>query len=171
MLIRRLFLVGLGLVYAVAFVSLWVQIHGLVGPHGIVPAQTLLDVVDARLGAARLWRLPTLAWITGASDGALDVLCGGGTIAATLLAAAARARGMAAEHRLSHDDWDAVVHGNATAGENIAYNYPTADAVMRGWLASSGHRANILRPAFRRIGVGCAVDGSGKRWWTQAFAD
>jgi len=86
LLIRRLFLVGLGLVYAVAFVSLWVQIHGLVGPHGIVPAQTLLDVVDARLGAARLWRLPTLAWITGASDGALDVLCGGGTIAATLLA-------------------------------------------------------------------------------------
>jgi len=86
-------------------------------------------------------------------------------------AAAARARAIAAEHRLSHDGWDAVVHGNATAGENIAYNYPTADAVMRGWLASSGHRANILRPAFRRIGVGCAVDGRGKRWWTQAFAD
>src|SRR6266403_706852 len=37
-------------------------------------------------------------------------------------AAAARARAMAAEHRLSHDGWDAVVHGNATAGENIAYN-------------------------------------------------
>ncbi len=86
MLIRRLFLVGLGLVYAVAFVSYWVQIHGLIGAHGIVPAHALLDVVHARLGIARLWRLPTLAWITGASDGALDVLCGAGTIAALFLA-------------------------------------------------------------------------------------
>ncbi len=86
-------------------------------------------------------------------------------------AAGARARTMAAQRRLSHDGWDSVVHGNATAGENIAYNYPTADAVMRGWLASPGHRANILRAAYHRIGVGCVVDAGGKRWWTQAFAD
>ncbi len=86
-------------------------------------------------------------------------------------AAGARARTMAAERQLSHDGWDSVVHGDATAGENIAYNYPTADAVMRGWLASPGHRANILRAAYRRIGVGCVVDPSGKRWWSQAFAD
>src|SRR5207237_108276 len=83
----------------------------------------------------------------------------------------AMARTMAAERRLSHDGWDSVVHGNATAGENIAYNYPTADAVMRGWLASPGHRANILRAAYHRIGVGCVVDTAGKRWWSQAFAD
>ena len=86
-------------------------------------------------------------------------------------AAGARARTIAAQRRLSHDGWNSVVHGNATAGENIAYNYPTADAVMRGWLASPGHRANILRAAYHRIGVGCVVDGGGKRWWTQAFAD
>ena len=30
-------------------------------------------------------------------------------------------------------------------GENIAYGYPTADAVMQGWLNSPGHRANIER--------------------------
>ncbi len=84
--IRRLFVIGLGLVYAAAFVSLWVQIHGLVGAHGILPAGALLDVADARLGIARLWRLPTLAWITGASDGALDALCAAGTVAALCLA-------------------------------------------------------------------------------------
>ncbi len=82
---RRAFLAGLGIVYAVAFVSLWVQIHGLIGVQGILPAQSLLDAV-ARLGPARLWRLPTLAWITGASDGALDVLCGAGTVAGLALA-------------------------------------------------------------------------------------
>lgn len=83
---RRLFLVGLGLVYALAFVSLWVQIHGLIGARGILPAQTLLDAAGSQLGTGRLWRLPTLAWVTGASDGALDLLCAGGTAASVLLA-------------------------------------------------------------------------------------
>lgn len=84
-LIRRLFLVGLGFVYAVAFISLWVQIRGLVGAHGILPAQTLLDAVDSQLGTARLWRLPTLGWLTGGSDAALDLLCAAGTVASVLL--------------------------------------------------------------------------------------
>jgi len=85
LLIRRLFLVGLGLVYAVAFISLWVQIHGLVGARGILPAQTLLDAADSRLGTARLWQLPTLAWLTGGSDGALDLLCAAGAMASVFL--------------------------------------------------------------------------------------
>lgn len=88
-------------------------------------------------------------------------------------AAGVRARTMAAERRLSHSGWESFVHpaGARAVGENIAYNYPTADAVIRAWLASPGHRANILRAAYHRIGVGCVVDTTGKRWWTQAFAD
>ena len=31
-----------------------------------------------------------------------------------------------------------------TAGENIAYGYKTPQAVVDGWMNSSGHRANIL---------------------------
>ena len=33
-----------------------------------------------------------------------------------------------------------------TAGENIARGYPTPQAVVNGWMNSSGHRANILYP-------------------------
>lgn len=42
------------------------------------------------------------------------------------------------------------------AGENLFWATPstTARAVVRAWMRSSGHRANILRPAWRQLGVG-----------------
>ena len=41
-----------------------------------------------------------------------------------------------------------------TAGENIARGYPTPQAVVNGWMNSSGHRANILNASYTQIGVG-----------------
>lgn len=41
-------------------------------------------------------------------------------------------------------------------GENLAAGYATPEAVVAGWMASPGHRANILNPAFKQIGVGVA---------------
>ncbi|MFI0447581.1 CAP domain-containing protein [Actinomadura sp. 6N118] len=52
--------------------------------------------------------------------------------------------------------------------ENIAKGYPTAAAVVEGWMKSPGHRANILNCKLRAIGVGM-VGGSGGPWWTQDF--
>ncbi len=52
--------------------------------------------------------------------------------------------------------------------ENIAKGYPTAQAVMEGWMNSPGHRANILNCDLRAIGVGRA-SGSGGPVWTQDF--
>jgi uncharacterized protein YkwD len=43
------------------------------------------------------------------------------------------------------------------AGENLAWGtgaLGTARAVVAGWLASPEHRANLMRPSFRRVGVG-----------------
>ena len=54
-------------------------------------------------------------------------------------------------------------------GENIAYGYSTASAVMQGWLNSPGHRANIENPTFRAIGVGAATSSAGLVYWTQEF--
>ncbi|MBI3785687.1 MAG: lipase maturation factor family protein, partial [Deltaproteobacteria bacterium] len=84
-LIRRLFLSAFGCIYTIAFASLWVQIDGLVGSQGIVPAQQLLDSV-ATLAADRWLRLPTIAWVTGASDPTLWSLCATGTGVSLLLA-------------------------------------------------------------------------------------
>lgn len=62
--------------------------------------------------------------------------------------------------------------GYRRLGENIAGGYPTPEAVMRGWMSSPGHRANILQPAFTDIGVGYAQGAPGSRYrhyWTQLF--
>lgn len=43
------------------------------------------------------------------------------------------------------------------AGENLAWgtgDHATARAIVAAWLASPEHRANLLRPSFRRAGVG-----------------
>lgn len=53
-----------------------------------------------------------------------------------------------------------------TAGENIAKGYRTPQAVVDGWMNSSGHRANILNAAYTQIGVGYVADGN---YWTQMF--
>jgi uncharacterized protein YkwD len=54
-------------------------------------------------------------------------------------------------------------------GENIAYGYATAAAVMQGWLNSAGHRANIERASYRAIGVAAATSSTGTVYWTQEF--
>ncbi|MFJ9546625.1 CAP domain-containing protein [Streptomyces erythrochromogenes] len=53
-------------------------------------------------------------------------------------------------------------------GENIARGQADADAVMKAWMNSSGHRANILNCAFKEIGIG-VHKGDGGPWWTQNF--
>lgn len=53
-----------------------------------------------------------------------------------------------------------------SAGENIAQGYKTPQAVVDGWMNSSGHRANILNAGFTQIGVGYEPDGN---YWTQMF--
>src|SRR6202011_366502 len=54
-------------------------------------------------------------------------------------------------------------------GENIAYGYSSADAVMTAWLNSPGHRANIENASFAVIGVGAAANAVGTLYWVQDF--
>lgn len=56
-------------------------------------------------------------------------------------------------------------------GENILQNYPsaTADAMVKQWANSPGHRKNMLDERYTHIGVGIA-DKGGKRYATQNFA-
>ncbi|MCC6751300.1 MAG: transporter, partial [Deltaproteobacteria bacterium] len=57
------------------------------------------------------------------------------------------------------------------AGENIALGQPTPAQVMKSWMTSPGHRANILGP-FTHLGTGYVPCGTGafaKPYWTQDF--
>jgi predicted DCC family thiol-disulfide oxidoreductase YuxK len=76
----RWFLKCLGSIYLIAFLSLGVQITGLVGAQGILPATAFLDLVRENYSAAWL-RLPTIFWL-GASDVFLKLACAAGVIAA-----------------------------------------------------------------------------------------
>ncbi|WP_245687482.1 CAP domain-containing protein [Streptacidiphilus griseoplanus] len=52
-------------------------------------------------------------------------------------------------------------------GENVASGYRTADQVMDAWMASPGHRENILNCRYKRMGIAHAEPGD---YWTQDFA-
>jgi predicted DCC family thiol-disulfide oxidoreductase YuxK len=78
-----LFLRMLALIYFIAFTSLAVQITGLAGRRGIVPAAEFLQAVHAQVGGERFWLLPTLCWIN-ASDGFLVSLCVAGALISCL---------------------------------------------------------------------------------------
>ncbi len=59
--------------------------------------------------------------------------------------------------------------GGLFVGENLAKGYPTAEGAMQGWMNSEGHKANILNPKYREIGVGVALAPNGSRLWAQEF--
>ena len=81
---RRWFLRALGLIFLIAFVSLWVQIDGLIGSNGIIPVSEFLPAARAQLGDRALSILPTLCWLNS-SDAFLHFLCGGGVVLSLLL--------------------------------------------------------------------------------------
>jgi predicted DCC family thiol-disulfide oxidoreductase YuxK len=83
---RRWFLRALGLIYLIAFISLWVQVDGLIGANGISPVKEFLPAAKEQLGDRAPFILPTLCWLDS-SNGFLHFLCGGGAIISVLLIA------------------------------------------------------------------------------------
>ncbi len=83
-LTEALFLRLLGLVYLTAFGSFWPQMVGLVGSHGIQPANQVMPAMRSELGARVFLYVPTLFWL-GISDSALVWFCVLGCAAALLL--------------------------------------------------------------------------------------
>jgi uncharacterized protein YkwD len=68
----------------------------------------------------------------------------------------------------AHGAVSARLNGSGAAGpifgEDLAYGPVSSSWVVNAWLASPPHRANLLRPGFRRVGIGAVVgtfEGSG----------
>ena len=81
---RNVFLRILGLIYLIAFLSLWIQIDGLIGDHGILPVARFLPAVKAEYGTRAIFALPTLCWFNS-SNVALNCLSAIGAIASLVL--------------------------------------------------------------------------------------
>lgn len=58
----------------------------------------------------------------------------------------------------------------STWGENIGAGQADCQTVLSDWLVSPSHRANLLNPAFRHIGIGMAVGANGVPYWTMDLA-
>lgn len=56
------------------------------------------------------------------------------------------------------------------AAENIAAGQPDPESVVKSWMASEGHRENILNPSLKEIGIAFARGGSYGIYWAQEFA-
>ncbi len=81
---------------------------------------------------------------------------------------------LAAHNVISHTadgrtlDARAEAAGYATwtaLGENLAGGYATFADAVNAWMASPGHRANILNPVFTETGVGCAWNPNTSYGW------
>lgn len=64
-----------------------------------------------------------------------------------------------------------VKNKNNTLGENIAAGRGTPEGVVDQWMHSEGHRANILNPVFKELGVGycCDENTEYEYYWVQIF--
>lgn len=83
-------------------------------------------------------------------------------------AAAAKAQHMFANNYWAHfapdgtSPWyfvSATGYSYTTAGENLAKDFNTSAGVVNGWMASEGHKANILNTSFQDTGV-AVVNGT-----------
>ncbi|MBQ7765832.1 MAG: CAP domain-containing protein [Lachnospiraceae bacterium] len=96
----------------------------------------------------------------------------------TKIQAAAMVRAKECEQSFSHTRPDGSSFATAlkeqnvsyrSAGENIAYGQRTPEEVMKAWMNSSGHRANIMNANFTTIGVGYYENANGTDYWCQIF--
>jgi uncharacterized protein YkwD len=57
----------------------------------------------------------------------------------------------------------------APLSENIAWGYRSGAEVVKAWMNSPGHRANILNCAARSVGVGVSYAANGNPYYTEDF--
>lgn len=69
--------------------------------------------------------------------------------------------------RLSKGNYDAAI-----AVENVAAGHRNFSEALKGWKASAGHRANLLKPGVTQMGIAVSYADNGKygNFWTLVLA-
>lgn len=81
------------------------------------------------------------------------------------------ARKMARRQAIGHQNLGRIMRtcDLRRVGENVAFDTRGPKSMFRGWMHSSGHRANILQRRYRLLGVGVARDRRGAAFASQVF--
>lgn len=85
-----------------------------------------------------------------------------------------RAEEMAKNNKFSHTRPNGksgltLIKGNVHKGENIAKGQKTCKDVSVAWYNSTGHRKNMLRKPFKKVGIAC-YEYNGVTYWAQVFS-
>jgi uncharacterized protein YkwD len=82
-----------------------------------------------------------------------------------------QARKMANQDRMFHQDLGVVLNqcGLTGVAENVAAGYPTGRAAVKAWMHSAGHRANLLGPTYRMLGMAVRRSADGTPYAAQVF--
>lgn len=84
LLTRWLFLRALAFIYFIAFVSYGVQVTGLIGENGILPARAFLAAVKETLGRRGIYYYPSLAWFHSGDRFLVGICLAGAGLAGAL---------------------------------------------------------------------------------------
>jgi uncharacterized protein YkwD len=79
---------------------------------------------------------------------------------------------MARAEHMDHQALQPILEscGLSGVGENVAYGYPNGRSVVNdGWMKSEGHRANMLNPEWRLMGIGARKGHNGVWYVSQVF--
>jgi uncharacterized protein YkwD len=183
---RIIFIAGIALVFAVLVTVIWVLVAPRSNPAStaatqepvaspkasLTPTATPTSTADPAAPAREPYPAPAPPAATCSDDVLVCVnlaradrgiapLTVNGTLSKEAQSCAER---MAASGQLTHSTSPPT--GFSTWGENIAMGYRSAQSVFDGWMASDGHRANILNPSYTQMGIGHVASGS---WWCQQF--
>ena len=82
-----------------------------------------------------------------------------------------QAKKMAAKGEMFHQDLGPVMDkcGLSLVGENVAFGFTKAGTLLKAWMDSPGHRANILDARYRQLGVGARKSEDGVWYVAQVF--
>lgn len=115
----------------------------------------ILDLVNAHRQSIGLKTLNSLDIVSGVAEGHTNYMIENGQI--------------------SHDNFpersEALIKSAKAkaVGENVAYGYGSAEAVVNGWLNSEGHREVIESTKYTHFGISTESNSEGRNYFTHIF--
>lgn len=77
---------------------------------------------------------------------------------------------MAENNRMTHSNMNKIMRlGFNKVGENIAWGQENEKSVMKSWLWSPGHRANIMSTSYTKIGCAASYSSYDRLYWCVCF--
>jgi len=115
----------------------------------------ILDLVNEHRQSLGLKTLTPLSIISGVADGHTDYMVEKGVV----------------NHDYFNERSATLTNkaGAKSVGENVAYGFNSAQAVLNGWLKSTEHKKIIENESYTHFGISTESNEEGRNYFTQIF--